>query len=121
MVMSLPVFSQNEQADTLSTHQRQITNMAAQTAKVAQDANVDLMDVNGDGAVNVVDLVDIIRYVRGEASTAFKKDKADFNYDGVVDSKDADLFSKVLTGGELPSGATAPELKGDSVKDPQMP
>ncbi len=48
-------------------------------------------DINGDGSVNIVDLVRINSYVNGASDfTAYEKKAADLNNDGVVDESDLD-------------------------------
>lgn len=45
-------------------------------------------DVNGDGKVNVADIVEIINYLKGNPSEDFNLDEADLNNDGIVDEND---------------------------------
>lgn len=101
------------------------TVRVSQMALVASASQTEL-DVNGDGLFNVADIVDIVRYVRGNARSVFNKSKADFNGDGVVDLEDAKLLSVGLTGGEMPVATTVPAdkstvLRGDSLIDPVGP
>ena len=86
------------------------TVRVSQMALVASASQTEL-DVNGDGLFNVADIVDIVRYVRGNARSVFNKSKADFNGDGVVDLEDAKLLSVGLTGGEMPVATTVPADK----------
>ena len=95
-------------------------------SKVAAASQTEF-DVNDDGVLNVADIVDIVRYVRGNARAVFNKDKADFNGDGIVDLEDAKLLSVGLTGGEMPAATTVPTdnkpsvIRGDSLIDPVGP
>lgn len=59
-------------------------------------------DVNGDGKVNVADLVELINYCQGHASEHFNFEAADVNNDGTVDDNDIEFFA-----GQLVSGVDA--------------
>ena len=92
----------------------------------AAAATLNELDLNGDGILNACDIVEIVRFVKGQPSSKFQKSKADFNSDGVVDLEDAKLLSSALTGGEIPTPTTLPTsnvtvLRGDSVTDPVGP
>ena len=65
-------------------------------------------DVNGDGVVNAIDIVDIVKYVKGSPRSVFKKAKADVNGDGVVDIKDAQAMSVDVVGKESPISGNDP-------------
>lgn len=47
-----------------------------------------LGDANGDGTVNVADIVEIVNYILGNPSSQFNFEEADVNVDGKVDAKD---------------------------------
>lgn len=110
--------------------------IAAAPAK-ASSTNTALLayDVNGDGVVNAVDIVDIVKYTRGSARTKFAISKADVNGDGKVNLDDARKLSDMLTGGEIPTSTPEPAeldpepdpepttpvvITGDSVVDPSF-
>jgi hypothetical protein len=57
-------------------------------------------DVNGDGKVDVADLVELINYRRGQASEHFNLEAADANHDGTVDDKDIEALAGQLVNGE---------------------
>lgn len=125
LVSYLPAVAQDEGTVDMVETTDSVVMSGSHMSKVSSAALTEL-DVNGDGVLNVADIVDIVRYVRGSARTAFQKDKADFNGDGVVDLEDARLLSIGLTGGEMPSAATRPSdnptvMRGDSVADPEGP
>ncbi len=61
-------------------------------------------DVNNDGVVNAIDVVDIVKYVKGSPRSKFDKSKADVNADGVIDMKDAESLSTNLVTVEPASG-----------------
>lgn len=61
-------------------------------------------DVNNDGVVNAIDVVDIVKYVKGSPRSKFDKSKADVNGDGVIDMKDAESLSTNLVTVEPASG-----------------
>ena len=120
----LTVSAQDEMTDTLGETDNEIANVSP-IAKVAS-ASLAALDVNGDGVLNVGDIVDIVRFVRGNARADFQKSKADVNGDGEVNLEDAKLLSVALTGGELPSSSTHPTenttvMRGDSVINPAGP
>jgi hypothetical protein len=56
-------------------------------------------DVNGDGKVNVADIVEIINYLNGHPSEKFNLAEADVNNDGMVDKADAKLIASKIMGG----------------------
>lgn len=95
-----------------------VVNPSSKQMKAAANAQ---FDVNGDNVMDLVDVVDIIRYVMKKASTSFNVGKADVNGDGKVDVGDAKALSVLLTGGELPASSNTPELRGDAVIDPTAP
>lgn len=47
-------------------------------------------DANGDGTINVADIVEIINNTKGKPSTRFNSGNADANSDGVVNAADVD-------------------------------
>lgn len=51
-------------------------------------------DVNGDGKVNVADIVEIINYLNGHPSENFNLDEADVNNDGMVDESDVPALAE---------------------------
>ena len=51
-------------------------------------------DVNGDGVVNVIDIVETVNAIKGHPSAKYNPSNADMNYDGVVDYKDTEAISK---------------------------
>ena len=56
-------------------------------------------DVNGDGKVNVADIVEIVNYLGGKPSEIFLAAEADCNNDGKVDQSDVDAMADmILTG-----------------------
>lgn len=57
-------------------------------------------DVNGDGKVDVADLVELVNYRRGQASEHFNLEAADANHDGTVDDKDIEALAGQLVNGE---------------------
>lgn len=59
-------------------------------------------DVNGDGKVNVADIVEIINYLNGHPSDKFIYAEADANNDGTVNETDAKLIaSKIMDGAPI--------------------
>lgn len=87
-------------------------------------------DVNEDGVVDALDVVDIVKYLRGSKRSVFKVSKADVNRDGVVDYDDAASLSKVIAGLEKPASSDPEEqedpqgeatMTGGSLADPIAP
>jgi hypothetical protein len=120
----LTASAQDEMTDTLGQADSEIAS-ATPRSKVAS-ASLAELDVNGDGVLNAGDIVDIVRFTRGNARAVFQKSKADVNGDGEVNLEDAKLLSVALTGGELPSTSTRPTentsvMRGDSVINPAGP
>ena len=57
-------------------------------------------DANGDGVVNATDIVEIVNYIKGQASDKFNLLLSDMNDDGIVDEADVKLVaSQILNGG----------------------
>ena len=68
-----------------------------------------LGDANGDGKVNVTDIVEMVNYILGKPSANFNKAAADVNGDGEVNVTDIVSVVSVI----LASEASAAELSID--------
>ena len=55
-------------------------------------------DANGDGKVNILDLMAITKYIGGAQNTNIVLNAADLNADGKVDNKDSEILKKYLAG-----------------------
>jgi hypothetical protein len=66
-------------------------------------------DANGDGKVNVTDIVEMVNYILGKPSANFNKAAADVNGDGEVNVTDIVSVVSVI----LASEASAAELNID--------
>jgi len=66
-------------------------------------------DANGDGAVNVTDIVEMVNYILGKPSANFNKEAADVNSDGEVNVTDIVSVVNII----LSNPVTARELLGD--------
>ena len=86
---------------------------SSMSGKTLAAANV-VNDVNSDGLVDALDVVHIVKYVKGQTLAGFKVGNADINKDGNVDFNDATLLSKLVTGIEMPAGDD-PDPKDDPV------
>lgn len=53
-------------------------------------------DVNGDGKVNVADIVELVSYINGNPSNNFNFAEADANNDGAVNEADVDVIADVV-------------------------
>lgn len=53
-------------------------------------------DVNGDGVVNVADIVETLNYIKGNPSDKFNKALADVNDDGMVNDEDIKTIEKII-------------------------
>ena len=53
-------------------------------------------DVNGDGKINVADIVELVRYLNGHPSGKFIIAEADANNDGHVDKADVEKLAKMI-------------------------
>ena len=58
-------------------------------------------DVNGDGEVNLMDLIPMTKYVSGVTDVNINLDAADVNVDGKVDDKDVAIMKKYLAGDNI--------------------
>lgn len=62
---------------------------------------LEIGDVNGDGAINVVDVTTLIAYVTGQEPKSFKPAAADINGDGAINADDiTQLAHTLILGGE---------------------
>ena len=66
-------------------------------------------DANGDGAVNVTDIVEMVNYILGKPSANFNKEAADVNSDGEVNVTDIVSVVNII----LSDPVTARELLWD--------
>lgn len=55
-------------------------------------------DVNGDGKINVADIVELVRYLNGNPSGKFIYAEADVNNDGMVNETDAETLGDKIVG-----------------------
>ena len=55
-------------------------------------------DANGDGRVNVADIVEAINAMNGKASAKFKFSNADMNNDGTIDKTDINMVMNIIIG-----------------------
>ena len=77
-------------------------------------------DVNGDNIVNLLDVVDLSRYLCGKARSAFNKTYADINSDGKINSDDLRALStQIVEDRPMMSGEEVAPLRGDSNGSPQ--
>lgn len=53
-------------------------------------------DANGDGVVNVADVVELVNYIKGNPSEKFKETLADVNGDGNIDKTDIEEIVKII-------------------------
>ena len=49
-------------------------------------------DVNGDGRIDVADIVELVNYLKGNSSEKFNIDEADVNNDGTIDNDDVEVL-----------------------------
>ena len=61
-------------------------------------------DVNGDGVVNAVDVVDVIKHIKGNSRSAYIGLYGDVNGDGVINQADAEQISQVVSGTIISAG-----------------
>ncbi len=77
-------------------------------------------DVNGDDVVNVLDIVDLARYLNGNARSVFLKSNADINGDGKINQADLNSLSALIID-DMPVEAPEVEtLRGDSNGSPTL-
>ena len=53
-------------------------------------------DVNDDGKVDILDIVELVNYLNNNPSENFKEDEADVNKDSQIDEKDVELLAKKI-------------------------
>ena len=53
-------------------------------------------DVNGDGIVDVTDLLEIVNAICGKPSVDFNEEAADLNNDGVINVSDIIQLKKII-------------------------
>ena len=69
-------------------------------------------DLNGDNLVNIADLVELINYFRGEASSFFNTLEADVNDDGYVDNNDIGCLANLILSSS--NSSYNPDIDNDS-------
>ena len=74
-------------------------------------------DVNGDGMVDVTDIVGIANYILGRASSSFDATAADVNGDKVVDVTDIVAVANIILRGTGQHNANKPQ--NEDMLDPQ--
>ena len=57
---------------------------------------LEMVDVNGDGYMDITDVTALIAYVTGQDPKPFKPAAADINGDGLVDANDVDALCRLL-------------------------
>ena len=58
-------------------------------------------DLNGDDQVDAADIVELVNYLHGKASSYFNAIKADVNEDGLVDEKDIESLVSIIIPGAV--------------------
>lgn len=58
-------------------------------------------DVNGDGKVNVTDIVELLNYLNGKPTKNYNASEADANNDGVVDKNDVKAIANIISSGNF--------------------
>lgn len=79
----------NEQEVTFTFSATQKINTINVTVETQQSIERKLGDVNGDGLVNIADVVAIVNYILGNTPDVFYEDAADMNEDGDINITDA--------------------------------
>ena len=77
---------------------------------------LDKGDANGDGAVNIADIVEIVNFITGNASEDFIEACADANGDGLVNADDIVTIVGLMkeNGSQTPSGEVTIKLNDNS-------
>ena len=57
-----------------------------------------LGDANGDGKVDVADIVEVVNYINNNPSSLLIFENADSNQDGLIDTKDVDAIKSIIMG-----------------------
>ena len=57
-------------------------------------------DVNGDGKINIADIVELVNYLDGHPSEKFKTTEADVNFDGNITWADVDDLADIIMLGD---------------------
>ena len=68
-------------------------------------------DVNGDGKINVADIMEIINYLNGNPSENFNTTEADVNNDGTVDENDIRELKDALLLGSVQCEMTPKDIQ----------
>ena len=85
-----------------NTPQKTLTIATGTTGNINYIANwIIYGDANGDGEVNIMDLIPMSKYVSGVTDVNINLDAADVNADGVVDDKDVAIMKKYLAGDNI--------------------
>ena len=71
-------------------------------------------DLNGDGTVNLKDVVILRRYIAGDWDVSLDDQTADLNENGKVNMKDVALLRRYIAGGwDVAADINAADLNGD--------
>ena len=73
------------------------STVATQTAEF-QVQNILLGDVNGDGSIDVLDVVSLVNYIIGKNPSSFHLESADVNVDNSIDVLDVVLLVNIIIG-----------------------
>jgi hypothetical protein len=79
------------------------------------EKNIIMGDVNGDGVVNVTDIVATVNYIMEKPSDGFNKDAADLNGDGKVNVTDIVKMVSIIMNGNGGSSRRAAATSGNLV------
>ena len=71
-------------------------SLSAENTVIKEDPVSIKGDANGDGVVNVADIVEIVNFIKGNPSNMFNGSLADVNDDGTVNDKDIETIEKII-------------------------
>lgn len=71
-------------------------SLSAENTVIKEDPVSIKGDANGDGVVNVADIVEIVNFIKGNPSNMFNGSLADVNDDGTVNNKDIETIEKII-------------------------
>lgn len=82
----------------LFTRTKDRKEIAFEDVSVIADSHLFKGDANGDGIIDVADIVEIVNYIKGSPSKRFNEITADANDDNDVNADDIETIKKIIMG-----------------------